>query len=367
MVALHSDAYRSLDTLVSGNIYASGEGERSLLSFLDDMRHITPSAQNLVGRRGVICITNRLLSMTSPSLENIFNLCARYHTELVLIAGPNSDHGELERFCNAFPNLQVTVVPEPPYENRGVIFDDQRGMGIATARNAGLDIARARNWQALMYIDDDIIIDDPSFLRMWQLVDSGYRAAGCNSVEYPDHSVVCHAYNLVGGGLQPFISGSALAIRVDLLKTPPFPYIYNEDWFFIFYHLQRRFPVAWAGSVKQLVYDPFADPKRAISEEAGDLLAEGMARLFIGDRYIINNDAYSVDFWNREKELRYKFICHTFNKVSTATHLLNRADIIQSLQAVLDLYNADSYFPISSRQIVAYLHAQKECKFVSFS
>jgi hypothetical protein len=86
---------------------------------------------------------------------------------------------------------------------------------------------------------------------------------------------VCHARRFVPGRRQGvFVSGSALAVRVDRAGSF-FPETYNEDWLFLAPHLARR-EVAASGSVRQLPYRPFDLPDRATAEEFGDVLAEGL-------------------------------------------------------------------------------------------
>ena len=74
-----------------------------------------------------------------------------------------------------------------------------------------------------------------------------------------------------------FVSGSALLVDTSRIESF-FPDVYNEDWFFLF-DAVRLGQVCSSGVVSQEKYDPFADSGRAVREEFGDVLAEGLMSL----------------------------------------------------------------------------------------
>ena len=126
--------------------------------------------------------------------------------------------------------------------------------------------------------------------------------------KFPDNSVVCHARRLVKLPQDNFVSGAVLGVNCDDLPLPFFPDIYNEDWFFFLKAAARR-ELAEAGKATQAEYDPFAKPQRAVNEEFGDFLAEGMYAL-IGT---IDNPSLpfhellrwaTVEYWEKFKEAR---------------------------------------------------------------
>src|SRR5206468_3167733 len=106
---------------------------------------------------------------------------------------------------------------------------------------------------------------------------TSFQAAGFRIEDYPDNSVVCHAHRLSGGRQDIFPGGSALLVDVEKSENL-FPSVYNEDWLFLFDALKAG-SVAIAGTLSQIEYPPFAHPRRAASEEFGDVIAEGLYRL----------------------------------------------------------------------------------------
>ena len=154
---------------------------------------------------------------------------------------------------------------------------------LSMKRNLGLVIARMLGWQRIMFLDDDIFGVPKE--------DVGALAAALNehnvSVLIPDYfednSVVCHAHRLGGGAQGQFASGGSMGVRCDRNDLAFFPNIYNEDWFF-FSEEAANHEIAQVGVSHQREYDPYEDPQRAVKEEFGDLLAEGLYARLDGSR-----------------------------------------------------------------------------------
>jgi hypothetical protein len=168
-------------------------------------------------------------------------------------------------------------------EHRNVSW---RRSDLSLKRNLGLLLARLAGWERIFFLDDDIIGVSPEQIRNvagWLGPKPGqFTAAGLRVVDFPDNSVVCHAYRRIGGAEQDvFVTGSALGAYVGPM-APFFPQIYNEDWFYFFDDVRRR-SVAAAGFAGQLGFDPF-DVRRARSEEFGDVIAEGLMSQLAYDR-----------------------------------------------------------------------------------
>ncbi len=174
---------------------------------------------------------------------------------------------------------------------------------IARKRNIGLLLARISGWRTIMYLDDDIRNLSASVVANAAALIGYFRAVGFEIDHYPDSSVVCHAHRLAGAKQSVFPGGSALLVDV-FLSDSLFPYIYNEDWLFLFEAVQGR-SLAVAGKLAQLDYLPFAHSKRAASEEFGDLIAEGLYRLIHQGASL--TDA-TLDYWRAALRRRGQLI-----------------------------------------------------------
>jgi hypothetical protein len=169
-------------------------------------------------------------------------------------------------------------------------------------RNLGLAIARMLGWQRLMFLDDDIYDvsrDDVDALAAGL---DDHNVSVLIPDEYPDNSVACHAHRLGGGEQGKFASGGSMGVRCDREDLAFFPNIYNEDWFFFSEEAANQ-KIVRVGASRQREYDPYEDPRRAVKEEFGDLLAEGLyARLDV-HRGVAGVDAgYWADFIEIRKE-----------------------------------------------------------------
>ena len=182
---------------------------------------------------------------------------------------------------------------------------------LSLKRNLGLALARGANWERVLFLDDDIIVDHPETLhRVSGLLDR-YRAVGLDNNGFKDNSVVCHAFSDTGGDQSTFIGGGAMMVNPQTAVSF-FPNIYNEDWLFLL-GTGVPFAAARAGRMVQREFDPYANPRRAAAEELGDTIAESLFWLLDVGREI---STATTGFWGDALFRRREFI----------DHILGRAD-----------------------------------------
>ena len=217
-------------------------------------------------------------------------------------------------------------------------------------RNLGLLLAPLMGWQTLLFLDDDVRGIGPGALRRMVSAVSGrharWRAAGCAFPERNagdsraltgDNSVVCHAHRLAGGTQDTFIGGGALAVRTSGGRWPFFPDIYNEDWLFLFGLMlwqKLREPVALVGELRQLPKNPFESTAFAASQEFGDVLAEGMARIL--DMNLSRRGAMSVGYWRDVHGMRMRFIDSVSRRLAADDHP-RRREVEEALETAREV------------------------------
>src|SRR5579872_4892350 len=199
-------------------------------------------------------------------------------------------------------------------------------LDISRKRNLGLLIGRACGWTRMLLLDDDIQWLNVDKLRAASSVLRGekYPVVGIQVTnKYPDASVIGHARRMVNYDYKPFISGGSLLINPQRLNGF-FPAVYHEDWLCILDHL-RLGEVAVRGHVGQGLYEPFADPDRARTEEFGDILASGLLWLVhaamdnaaakaehvntgIGEQPDYWRKAMRLEFWKEVLDQRAKLL-----------------------------------------------------------
>jgi hypothetical protein len=172
-------------------------------------------------------------------------------------------------------------------------------------RNIGLLLSRLVGWESVIFLDDDIYGVGPQDARAACALLRHYDAVGLKNIGFPDHSVVCHVYREIGGHQEQFAGVGGLAINPQLIRSF-FPRIYNQDWFFL---AGGSLPpkVAITGTMLQKTFDPFTDAERAISEEFGDCLAEGLYWLL--DHHLPLETADEAH-WKDFRRRRMRFIDH---------------------------------------------------------
>jgi hypothetical protein len=175
---------------------------------------------------------------------------------------------------------------------------------LSMKRNLGLVIARMLGWQRLMFLDDDVYDVSREGVDALTAGLNNHNVSVLIPEDFPDNSVACHANRLGGGAQGTFASAGGMGVRCDRDDLGFFPNIYNEDWFF-FSEEAAGHKIARVGSSRQREYNPYEDPERAVKEEFGDLLAEGLYALLDGELSIQGVD---VAYWAEFMESRRVFL-----------------------------------------------------------
>ncbi|WP_427886271.1 hypothetical protein ACQHIV_26950 [Kribbella sp. GL6] len=212
-----------------------------------------------------------------------------------------------------------------------------RSSDLSAKRNLGLLYGRLRGWNKILFVDDDIrSLKSGDVRRLTGYLDR-YPVASMASREFPDNSVVCHARGKVGPQ-DVFVSGAVLGVDLQSPELSFFADIYNEDWFFFARYAARR-AIPKIGEVRQLAYEPFADPQRAAREEFGDLLAEGLYAAFESQPGLPFEEqlrlAMEPSYWDRFRGIRLKTIEDTLAAVRRAKASIDEKDfprIVRSLE-----------------------------------
>lgn len=279
----------------------------------DGLQEFSPRSLNGASFDAIMVPTNRPVEYLSDCIDlgsrtgiPLIVACSKWVTKYEVI------EAAAQKKVKVFA---VDVLPRPDNLLEGISFNTSTNKQIlaftsgltrdlSIKRNLGLVIARICGWKRLMFLDDDI--QDVSN------TDVAALAAGLDdhnvSVlipdEYPDNSVACHANRLGGGEQGKYASAGGMGVRPDRDDLSFFPNIYNEDWFFFSQEAADR-KIAEVGTSRQLEYDPYRDPKRAVKEEFGDLLAEGLYARLDEKKDIPGADAA---YWRDFKEIRKEFL-----------------------------------------------------------
>lgn len=278
-------------------------------------------------------------SRSHTSLTEAARLSSQLRVPLLVLCSRDS-HGEhvTDWVAAQAPDVTVVAVDIPLAETHPALAfkSSERLAGTAFHRmsdtslkhNLGLLLAKAAGWRRILFLDDDIeIANADDILRAGALLDS-FAVVGMRIGGFPDNSVVCHAIRRTGGRQDTFVGCGAMAVRIDQHMSF-FPNVYNEDWLFLLDGHGLR-ALAVAGEATQSPYDPFADPNRAVQEEFGDVLAEGLfALLDIGGSVA----AADVDYWRLFLYHRGNLIKKLLRRTRRMRSGLERTRMLASLHA----------------------------------
>jgi len=193
-------------------------------------------------------------------------------------------------------------------------------------RNFALRLAQVMGWSSIFFMDDDIQLSREQFIKATTLIreENDVSIVGFNARDFPDLSVINHAHRWINGQIDAFLGAGAFLVKVDS-HMGFFPHIYNEDWLFLLEdYLSKRGRIIWAGSIGQDVYDPFRLQKRAIQEEPGDVLGEGLMRLVVASNLESKTSKPTIasiikkadeTFWEHEIDRRIQFIQNTIQAI----------------------------------------------------
>jgi hypothetical protein len=227
----------------------------------------------------------------------------------------------------------LTALRLPDFETTrlttGTLFG--RRKDTSAKRNLALMLAYLLGWHRIAFLDDDIEVPDSGDLKNAAGLLDTYNAVGLSIGGFPDNSVVCRAYRLIGGDQDSFIGGGALAVETTRNRSF-FPDIYNEDWFYLLDPEKGLQPLAVTGKVVQSPYEPFRE-ERARTEELGDVLAEGIFWLLDQDHTLADADS---KHWRGYLSRRRRFIEYIMRNLDKArVDPAERARMAAALRASL--------------------------------
>lgn len=265
-------------------------------------------------------------SRPAESLETAIEVAKETDAELVVLCSFKTDPAKVQVLFDEKSIAKATVVGVPPdydhwrfnfattrwaREGAGKNVCAVRNSDLSSKRNIGLALARMLGWKHIFFMDDDIreigadaVLGTVSLLGADGPGGSRYRCASMAVKDFPDNSIVCHARREVGLYQDVFVSGSMLAVDTSA-PFGFFPDIYNEDWLF-FYHDAASERLASSGfRARQLAYDPFADSLRAMAQEFGDIIAEGLYTLLHSK---LGTESADREYWRMFLDDRHRIL-----------------------------------------------------------
>jgi hypothetical protein len=164
---------------------------------------------------------------------------------------------------------------------------------IPAKRTFSLEHAKIKNFNCIGFLDDDIQLTSKDLLRVRIALSTSAHMVSFHVLSFPDVSTVDHIERiLMKKASRVSIGGNCLFLRPENC-TGYFPFIYNDDWFFIFKNMPNN-NIYSLGTARQRPYRPWASTNRIRFEQFGDIIIEGVkSNIASGSYPFLTN----VEFW----------------------------------------------------------------------
>lgn len=168
---------------------------------------------------------------------------------------------------------------------------------IPYKRNVALLDARENDYRTICLLDDDITLTNDDFLKAREALITDVDIASFHVLDYPDVSTIDHIERiLTQTESRVSIGGNCLFMNTHRIHSF-FPEMYNDDWFFIFSHIENR-KIVSLGEAKQRIYEPWKDLDRIAFEQCGDIIIEGAKNNIYENRPPFAGDS---NYWEKIK------------------------------------------------------------------
>jgi hypothetical protein len=175
-----------------------------------------------------------------------------------------------------------------------------RGLGtekwnLGFCRNFALLFSKKFGYNSVLFMDDDIIVEDTSVMDLLfnNLITNLFTGAHIHGLV--DDSILGHIATDLGISNERMLSGGFMAFNPKKIKHF-YLNIYNEDWIWLYLHLKNKKPFQ-KGVVYQRFNDPLKDYKvKIMFQEYGEIVLDGLLDLKDKSHF---NDLKSNIFWER--------------------------------------------------------------------
>ncbi|KZC99927.1 hypothetical protein TH47_17960 [Thalassospira sp. MCCC 1A02803] len=240
--------------------------------------------------------------------------------------------GSADEFAQGFETFHHDLIGMKSSNNPSLVHSVS--YDLPAKRNFALCHARKNGFTEVMLLDDDIYIEERMFRKAVYLLSEGFSMVGFYVLDFPDISTIDHINRITTEKK----TGVSVAANCILIKVPDvrgfFPYVYNEDWHFIYvsnFHVRK----AAAGTAYQLPHRPWLQRGRVAFEQFGDVLAAGIKRNLISSREPLEGERH---FWSLIRDEYSQLLDSLLSHSSISrTHL----KAVVEAKAALDLFGVD--------------------------
>lgn len=188
-----------------------------------------------------------------------------------------------------------------------VLGDGKWNLGYA--RNHALLLAARHGIENILFIDDDITINEQLVKDLFAAL-RHYDIVGSRVTGMPDDSILGHIASKIGIVQTRLYSGGCLAFKAGIVDEY-FMNIYNEDWIWQMMQL-KSYKHQLLGDVEQELFDPFEKWQQKIFfQEIGETIVDGLENAIKEGNTLCTTQ---LSFWNEQIVERKAYLQYLLDK-----------------------------------------------------
>lgn len=201
------------------------------------------------------------------------------------------------------------------------------------ARNLALIIAKIEGITKIIFIDDDILLDDKTIVEDYFKMLDNYGIISAEIIGMRDDSIIGNIENYLHGRSQTFFSAGFMGINITQIHYP-FINCYNEDWIWAHLH-KNRVKMVKHKCVTQLDYNPFSYTKEKIKlQEIGECLLKGIEIIDkLDELYLLNKSNFWENILLRRQAYLQELKCFVDDKQEFLKIIEKSIQITQLIKA----------------------------------
>lgn len=289
----------------------------------------------MFNRNGIFIFTKNRLRLLQHGLSRIMN--ADYPVHLVDDSNEQESIAENKGLCDKHGIYYYGKAEQARFlqniDNKGynstpflkVLGDGCWNLGFA--RNHALLLCSLNKLDKALFLDDDILIENQSFIyKIFELLQE-YNIVGTQITGMSDDSILGHIATTLGFTFERMYSGGCLGFKTRIIENY-FINTYNEDW--IWQYMQTinckktEFGQAW-----QEPYDPFENyHSKILFQEQGESIIDVFQDAISQKDLSLLEDTF---FWEQQLKERAKYLIE-LKQASQRKNEYKLAGIIDWLQ-----------------------------------
>lgn len=262
----------------------------AIFIFTKDRPHILAKTLNSIS-----CVSHQKYviddSLLSANQDSVLKICKTFK-ETIYIGKQYFNEFIIEKNINLLRFSFLLREPGNADWNLGYI------------RNLALIVSKSLGLESVLFMDDDIEVENIELIDTLFSSLKHYRFSGANIKGLIDDSILGHTATDLGIENERMLSGGFMAFNPNKIEHF-FLNNYNEDWIWLFLQLKDKAYLQF-GEVYQELSNPLKNYKDRIKfQEFGEIALDGILDLYEKGNY---KSLQQISFWKRMVQERLEYL-----------------------------------------------------------